>query len=244
MNYYLYILKMLDGRLYTGITDHLDRREAEHGLKSSTRTTYIFGAGELIYSESHPDRTSAHKRECQIKKWSHAKKIALANGNFKLLKDLSKKDSKFETSKVRNHSMSPKFFLLFLLLGGLLLPACAPTKASLKADSISSASPMVSDTLYFGTSTDKGPVTDPEWNSFLNSVVTPRFPEGLTVWDAKGQWRSKNGRVGKEKTKVLLLIHPDSSQADQAIQEIIDAYKKKFDQESVMKVRNSGNVSF
>ena len=140
--------------------------------------------------------------------------------------------------------MKPKIFIAFFLISILFFPACAPQKALVKKPGVASASPMVSDTLYFGTSTDKGPVTSRQWDSFLNSVVTPRFPEGLTVWNGKGQWKGKSGIIGKEGTKVLLLIHPDSTQADQDIQEIISAYKKQFDQESVMKVRTPADVSF
>lgn len=140
--------------------------------------------------------------------------------------------------------MNPKSFLFFLLLGSLLFPACAPRKSWVKTSGVPSASPMVSDTLYFGTSTPQGPVTPEQWNSFLSAVVTPRFPEGLTVWDAKGQWKGKSGVVGKEGAKVLLLVHPDNPEADQAIQEIIDTYKKQFGQESVMKVRTPADVSF
>jgi hypothetical protein len=139
------------------------------------------------------------------------------------------------------------FFVLLFTGAGGWLPACAPQKPLVKtADtiSLSPGSRLVSDTLYFGTSTSRGPVTSKQWDSFLSSVVTPRFPDGLTVWDAKGQWRGKDGILGKENTKVLLLIHADSPKADQANQEIIDDYKKQFDQESVMKVRTQGEVSF
>jgi hypothetical protein len=140
--------------------------------------------------------------------------------------------------------MKPKLFTILLIAGGFLFPACAPQKALVKTPAVSPGSTLVSDTLYFGADSPKGPVTAQEWDSFLSSVVTPRFPDGLTVWDARGQWRGKSGKIGKEKTKVLLLIHPDSPQADQAIQEIIDAYKKTFEQESVMKVRTPADVSF
>jgi hypothetical protein len=140
--------------------------------------------------------------------------------------------------------MKPNLFALFLISGCLMFPACAPQKALVKTPGISAASPLVSDSLYFGTDSPKGPVTAQQWDSFLSSVVTPRFPDGLTVWDAKGQWRGKSGKIGKEKTKVLLLIHPDSPEADRSIQEIIDAYKKEFGQESVMKVRTPADVSF
>jgi hypothetical protein len=146
--------------------------------------------------------------------------------------------------------MKIKFFILPLFLTGLsvFFPACAPQKISVKTvgatEVLSSSSRLVSDTLYFGTSTAKGPVTAKQWDSFLGLVVTPRFPDGLTVWDAQGQWRGKSGIIGKENTKVLLLIHPNSPDSNRAIQEIIDAYKKKFRQESVMKVRSLADVSF
>src|SRR5258708_20277879 len=99
--------------------------------------------------------------------------------------------------------MKPNLLILLLFVSGFLLPACAPQKASMKR-----GSSLVSDTLYFGTSTSKGPVTQGQWNTFLSSVVTPRFPEGLTVWDAKGQWRGESGAIGKGPPKGLLLIHP------------------------------------
>jgi putative endonuclease len=88
--YYLYILRMNDGRLYTGVTNDLCRRELEHGIKPSTRTTKIFGSDQLLYTEEHPNQSSALKRERQIKKWSQAKKLALANRDLSKLKALSK----------------------------------------------------------------------------------------------------------------------------------------------------------
>jgi predicted GIY-YIG superfamily endonuclease len=90
--YYLYILKMSDGRLYVGITDDLKRRESQHKQGDlSTRTTRIFGAGPMLYHEVFPDRSSALKRERQIKKWSRSKKTALIEGDGAGLKRLAKR---------------------------------------------------------------------------------------------------------------------------------------------------------
>ena len=125
----------------------------------------------------------------------------------------------------------------FLALGLLVcLPACAP-KAVIQNN-------MVEDTLYFGLSTPQGPVTSAQWEDFLAREVTPRFPDGLTVWDAKGQWKDAKGVIEKEPSKVLLLVHSADAKSDEAIQQIIDDYKKRFDQESVMRVTEQVRAGF
>jgi len=92
---------------------------------------------------------------------------------------------------------------------------------------------QVRTTLYFGMSRPTGAVSELEWQLFLRDDVTPRFPDGLTVWDAQGQWRGKTG-IEQERLKVLLLVHPDGAKARASVLELIDRYRKKFDQESVL----------
>jgi hypothetical protein len=89
-------------------------------------------------------------------------------------------------------------------------------------------------TLYFGTTRPTGAVSELEWQIFLRDEVTQRFPDGLTVWEAQGQWRSPSGRVDQERSKVLLVVHPDSTKANALVQEVIARYRKQFDQESVL----------
>jgi hypothetical protein len=106
-------------------------------------------------------------------------------------------------------------------------------------------STSVSDTLTFGTNKiHGGTVTNLEWDHFLKRVITPLFPEGLTTWEAKGQWKAKDDSITHEKSHLLWLIHPDSVQANGNIQKIIDLYKRQFDQRSVMLVRQKVLVSF
>ena len=50
-------------------------------------------SGAILFSESHPDRSSALRRERQLKKWSRAKKLALAGGNLDQLHRLSQRKS-------------------------------------------------------------------------------------------------------------------------------------------------------
>jgi hypothetical protein len=92
---------------------------------------------------------------------------------------------------------------------------------------------QVRTTLYFGMSRPTGAVSELEWQLFLRDEVTPRFPDGLTVWDAQGQWKAKSG-IEQERSKVLLLVHPDGAKARASVLELIDRYRKKFDQESVL----------
>ena len=57
---------------------------------------------------------------------------------------------------------------------------------------------MVNDQIFLGTDTPSGPVSPQEWTSFLAESVTPRFPQGLTVWQASGQWRGNDGAIVRE----------------------------------------------
>ena len=89
-------------------------------------------------------------------------------------------------------------------------------------------------TLYFGMDRPKGSVSELEFQMFLRDEVTTRFPDGLTVWDADGQWRGPNGLVDHENAKVLLLVHADTAAARAAVYAVIERYRKMFEQESVL----------
>jgi hypothetical protein len=123
----------------------------------------------------------------------------------------------------------------------LALSACAPLQAPRCANGASSA---VDDTLYFGTATPAGVVVADDWARFLDSVVTPRFPQGLSVSQAAGQWRGADGATVRESTHVLRLVHPDDAASERATTEIVADYKARFRQEAVLRVRSSTCVSF
>jgi hypothetical protein len=89
-------------------------------------------------------------------------------------------------------------------------------------------------TLYFGMTRPTGAVSELEWQMFLRDEVTRRFPAGLTVWEAQGQWQSAKGSIDQERSKVLLLVHADSQASRDAVMEVIRTYRKSFDQESVL----------
>lgn len=93
--------------------------------------------------------------------------------------------------------------------------------------------------LLFGRDKNNGTeVSEEEWGKFLNEIVTPRFPKGLTVLDAKGQWRNDDGKIIKENSKLLILLYPIKNRRsyNRKIEEIRKIYKKMFNQYSVMRV--------
>jgi hypothetical protein len=88
--------------------------------------------------------------------------------------------------------------------------------------------------MYFGTSVKGKPfVTADAWSEFLASGVTPKFPDGLTVFDAQGQRRSDDGRIYREATHVLLILYKADATTEGKIEAIRDAYKKQFQQEEL-----------
>ena len=73
----VYIIECSDGSLYTGITNNLHLRIASHNNGTAARYTRSRLPVKLLYFEKHSDRSSASKREWEIKKFTHAKKTEL-----------------------------------------------------------------------------------------------------------------------------------------------------------------------
>jgi len=94
--------------------------------------------------------------------------------------------------------------------------------------------PYLRTTVYFGLTHGTGRVSENQWQSFLRNEISPRFPQGLTVWEADGQWRQPDGRIGRERAKVLLLVHEDTAQNRASLAELVNDFKSSFQQESVL----------
>ncbi len=99
--------------------------------------------------------------------------------------------------------------------------------------------------LYFGLSRADGPdITNDEFEEFLDTVVTPRFPDGLTLLTGDGQFRGENGLVIKEPSKLLILFYPWTAQRSHAANRIREIYKRDFQQQAVLRVDETSCVSF
>ena len=77
--YYVYIVRCADDTLYTGIATELERRIEEHNSsEKGAKYTRVRRPVTLVYSETYSDRSSASKREYEIKKkMSRAEKLEL-----------------------------------------------------------------------------------------------------------------------------------------------------------------------
>ena len=93
--WFVYIALLEDGRFYVGMTQvHPDERAHRHQAGQGGTFTKGVGIVRVLWSEQHPNGKLARKRESQIKRWSHAKKQALINGDFNRLKSLSRSRQK------------------------------------------------------------------------------------------------------------------------------------------------------
>src|SRR5262249_1825642 len=134
----------------------------------------------------------------------------------------------------RMRTLTP--LLVVLILAGAAYPPTHAQSGATAAERMCgpTATAHMRTTLYFGLSRPAGSISESQWQNFLRAEVTPRFPDGLTVWQADGQWRRPDGHINKERAKVLLLVHEETPAVRSALSAIVAAYKKAFQQESVL----------
>jgi len=121
----------------------------------------------------------------------------------------------------------------------LSLGACFP---AMRRDGLQAAH---MERLYFGRNIgDTAIVSDSAWSGFLRDVLTPAFPEGATVWDAAGQWRAPDGKLVRERSFVVELLHLVSPDVEARVQRVIDGYKTRFAQQSVLRMVTNVRATF
>ena len=116
----------------------------------------------------------------------------------------------------------------------LMATACAPGGDAICPEGMDAFTEI---NVYFGQEKGNGDtVKDDEWRSFLADTVTPHFPDGLTVLDARGQWLdTADERLYRESTRVLNVLVPAGGMENSiaAVRDMSDIYKAQFDQQAV-----------
>ncbi len=87
--YHVYILASSSAVLYTGVTNHLERRVAERGQKLLSAFSKRYNITRLVYFEAFGDVRAAIAREKQLKRWRRDKKVALIEKTNPKWRDLS-----------------------------------------------------------------------------------------------------------------------------------------------------------
>jgi hypothetical protein len=105
--------------------------------------------------------------------------------------------------------------------------------------------PLRTAQLFFGRNPGPQPyVSEALFTRFVDEEITPRFPDGLTVMDGGGQWRGSENQLIREAAKVVLIVLPAKADAPQRIDAVREAYKKRFQQDTVLLITQEACVSF
>lgn len=121
-------------------------------------------------------------------------------------------------------------------------PSSAATLSSLAAPSCAEGLQI---RLFFGLGTPDGTVSDEKWARFLTDVVTPRFPSGLTVLRADGQWRAPGrAEIASEPSRVVEIVADNATAIDRRVREVVAIYRQQYQQDSVMLTRGRLEVCF
>lgn len=128
------------------------------------------------------------------------------------------------------------------LLASMTLVAPASAQIACRADQKSSA---VVEMMFGRKIGERIAVTNGAWARFVDREITPRFPDGLSVVDAAGQWMDTDKkRVVREPSKIVTIVLRDAEKGQAEIDAIAQAYKKQFKQQSVGVIVRGACVSF
>jgi hypothetical protein len=128
----------------------------------------------------------------------------------------------------------------------LAAAACAVPASRVTSDACAAgARQMARVELIFGLGLqDDSGISEAEWQRFLADEVTPRFPDGLTAYDAYGQWQHPDRGIVRLRSKVLQIWYVMSRADQEKIDAIRAAFKARFSQLSVMRIDGADCVSF
>jgi len=88
-------------------------------------------------------------------------------------------------------------------------------------------------------------VNEADWSRFVDQEIISRFPSGLIMFNAAGEWRDgATNKIVREPSKIVQIVLPGQAQDTARLNEIVAAYKHRFKQQSVVMIVRPACVSF
>ncbi len=117
-----------------------------------------------------------------------------------------------------------------------------PTPAALTDPN---AHAIVRTELFFGLQRDDGsPVSEEEWNQFVNDAVNVYFPTGFTVIDGQGRYRNADRKAVEERSKVVIIFNDGTWDTLQKFDQLRRLYCQRFGPRSIIRASTAASVTF
>ena len=130
--------------------------------------------------------------------------------------------------------LSAAIRVCLLVVATLAAMACQPAPEFQCPDGLQE---VVRYELFFGLDHADGRSVSPEeWDAFVADTITPRSPQGLSMFDVRGQWQRPDGIIERENTMMVMLAHPPPAEAGMVlVDEISREYHRRFGQDPVFR---------
>lgn len=130
--------------------------------------------------------------------------------------------------------MRKRLFFALLCLALPIVPSARGQEETALCRSIGGDGVLQAQLMFGRDIEGRAAVSDAQWSDFLGGEVTPRFPDGLTVFEAAGQWRdSETRQVVREPSWIVMILAPNTPNTLARLSEIRAAYVGRFRQQSV-----------
>lgn len=134
---------------------------------------------------------------------------------------------------------------LVLILGAFALGACVSVDTDDAPACPAGQESMRTAQLFFGRNIgDKPGVSEAAFQAFVDTELTPRFPQGLTVLDGGGQWKGAENALIREASKVVVLVFPRGVGGMGKVRDVRETYKQRFKQDAVLTITQDACVAF
>jgi Protein of unknown function (DUF3574) len=135
--------------------------------------------------------------------------------------------------------------LLNCLIAALALAGAAPLAAQAQACHGAQQARQVAELLFGRDVGHSVGVGEAAWARFVARELTPRFPDGLTISDAIGQWRNPaSGTIVREPTKRVEIVLAGKDDDEAKLDAVAKAYKREFREHSVGIIVRGACVKF